>query len=104
MLGSSLLASRCRSAVSPKVASSGTEISKHFLSLVADDFTFSPPRDDLNAEDAVQSRSPPPSPLLLDTYANRSKSQLMAGKKRVLWLLYSNQDLKTCFWIAKNIC
>lgn len=48
MLGSSLLASRCRSAVSPKVASSGTEISKHFLSLVADDFTFSSPRDDLN--------------------------------------------------------
>lgn len=44
VLGSSLLASRRRSAVSPKVASSGMEISKHFLPLVADNFTFSLPR------------------------------------------------------------
>lgn len=41
-------------AVSPKVTSSRTEISKHFLPLVADHFAISlPPQDDLNDKAAL---------------------------------------------------
>lgn len=45
-LAAKLLQSRSlsRCAVSPKVTSGRTQIGKHFLSLVADNFTFSPPR------------------------------------------------------------
>lgn len=40
-------------AASPKVTSSRTEISKHFLPLVADNFAFSLPQDDLNDKAAL---------------------------------------------------